>query len=58
MFDFGRGGTGDPKVLRKPDHACWGRGHEIKVDQVVDAQALQQQHDVAKVGALQQGRQE
>jgi len=32
-----------------------GRVHEVEVDEVVDAQRLEQQHHVAQVGALQGG---
>jgi len=38
---------------------CWGyivtcgwRVHEVKVDEVIDAQRLEQQHHVAQVGTL------
>ena len=41
------------ELLQCQDERLRRRGvHEIEVDEVVDAQTLQQQHHIAQVGAL------
>ena len=41
------------QLLKRNDECfCWRGVHEIKVDQIIDAQAFQQQHHISEICSL------